>query len=146
MKTFISLIFLIFIFRGHDNVLFSKEYLNCQITEELEDNKSAKKKLYEFDNLVLFFDLKNEWINDISKKQWLETEKDNFERIDFEFVNDKSVYKFFFKKYYSEKKKNIESSYEIIFDKKTGLMSFPKYYFKNKNELFFSTEIKGICK
>ena len=146
MRTFISLIFLIFIFRGHDNVLFSKEYLNCQITEELENNKSAKKKLYEFNNLVLFFDLKNEWINDISKKQWLETEKDNFERIDFEFVNDKSVYKFFFKKYYSEKKKNIESSYEIIFDKKTGLMSFPKYYFKNKNELFFSTEIRGICK
>ena len=146
MRTFISLIFLILIFRGHDKVLFSKEYLNCQITEELENNKSAKKKLYEFNNLVLFFDLKNEWINDLSKKQWLETEKDNFERIDFEFVNDKSVYKFFFKKYYSEKKKNIESSYEIIFDKKTGLMSFPKYYFKNKNELFFSTEIKGICK
>ncbi len=146
MRTFISLIFLILIFRGHDKVLFSKEYLNCQITEELENNKSAKKKLYEFNNLVLFFDLKNEWINDISKKQWLETEKDNFERIDFEFVNDKSVYKFFFKKYYSEKKKNIESSYEIIFDKKTGLMSFPKYYFKNNNELFFSTEIKGICK
>ncbi len=146
MRTFISLIFLILIFRGHDKVLFSKEYLNCQITEELENNKSAKKKLYEFNNLVLFFDLKNEWINDISKKQWLETEKDNFERIDFKFVNDKSVYKFFFKKYYSEKKKNIESSYEIIFDKKTGLMSFPKYYFKNKNELFFSTEIKGICK
>ena len=146
MRTFISLIFLILIFRGHDKVLFSKEYLNCQITEELENNKSAKKKLYEFNNLVLFFDLKNEWINDISKKQWLETEKDNFERIDFEFVNDKSVYKFFFKKYYSEKKKNIESSYEIIFDKKTGLMSFPKYYFKNKNELFFSTEIKGTCK
>ena len=146
MKTFKSLIFLIFFFPGHDNALFSKEYLNCQITEELEDNKSAKKKLYEFDNLVLFFDLKNEWINDISKKQWLETEKDNFERIDVEFVNDKSVYKFFFKKYYSEKKKNIESSYEIIFDNKTGLMSFPKYYFKNKNELFFSTEIKGICK
>ena len=146
MRTFISLIFLILIFRGHDKVLFSKEYLNCQITEELENNKSAKKKLYEFNNLILFFDLKNEWINDISKKQWLETEKDNFERIDFKFVNDKSVYKFFFKKYYSEKKKNIESSYEIIFDKKTGLMSFPKYYFKNKNELFFSTEIKGICK
>lgn len=146
MRTFISLIFLILIFRGHDKVLFSKEYLNCQITEELENNKSAKKKLYEFNNLVLFFDLKNEWINDISKKQWLETEKDNFERIDFKFVNDKSVYKFFLKKYYSEKKKNIESSYEIIFDKKTGLMSFPKYYFKNKNELFFSTEIKGICK
>jgi len=146
MRTFISLIFLILIFRGHDKVLFSKEYLNCQITEELENNKSAKKKLYEFNNLVLFFDLKNEWINDISKKQWLETEKDNFERIEVEFVNDKSVYKFFFKKYYSEKKKNIESSYEIIFDKKTGLMSFPKYYFKNKNELFFSTEIKGICK
>lgn len=146
MRTFISLIFLILIFRGHDKVLFSKEYLNCQITEELENNKSAKKKLYEFNNLVLFFDLKNEWINDISKKQWLETEKDNFERIDVEFVNNKSVYKFFLKKYYSEKKKNIESSYEIIFDKKTGLMSFPKYYFKNKNELFFSTEIKGICK
>ena len=146
MRTFISLIFLILIFRGHDNVLFAKEYLNCQITEELENNKSAKKKLYKFNNLVLFFDLKNEWINDISKKQWLETEKDNFERIDFKFVNDKSVYKFFFKKYYSEKKKNIESSYEIIFDKKTGSMSFPKYYFKNKNELFFSTEIKGICK
>ena len=41
-----------------------------------------------------------------------------FKRIDVEFVNDKSVYKFFLKKYYSEKKKNIESSYEIIFDKK----------------------------
>ena len=54
MKTFKSLIFLIFFFPGHDNVLFSKEYLNCQITEELENNKSAKKKLYEF-NISFYF-------------------------------------------------------------------------------------------
>ena len=33
---------------GYDKVLFSKELLNCQITEELENNKSASKKLYEF--------------------------------------------------------------------------------------------------
>ena len=65
MKTFISLIFLIFFFYGYHNVLFSEEYLNCQITEELENNKPAKKKLYEFNQLILFFDLKNEWINDI---------------------------------------------------------------------------------
>ena len=45
MKTFKSLIFLIFFFPGHDNVLFSMEYLNCQITEELENNKSAKKRI-----------------------------------------------------------------------------------------------------
>ena len=146
MKTFISLIFFIFIFCGYHKVLFSKEYLNCKIIEELENNKPAKKKLYEFKQLFLFFDLKKEWINDMSKEQWLEIEKDNFGKIDVKFVIDKSVYKFFLKKYYSEKKKNIESSYEIIFDKKTGLMSFPKYYFKNKNELFFSTEIRGICK
>ena len=146
MKTFISLIFLIFIFCGYHKVLFSKEYFNCKIIEELENNKPAKKKLYEFKQLILFFDLKNEWINDMSKEQWLEIEKDNFGRIDLKFVNDKSVYKFFLKKYYSEKKKNLESSYEIIFDKKTGSMSFPKYYFKNKNELFFSSEIRGICR
>ena len=144
MKTFISFIFLIFIFYEIDKV-FSEEYLNCQITEELENDKPAKKKLYEFNQLVLFFDLKNEWINDIPMKKWLETEKDNFEKIDTKFVKDKSVYKFFLKKYYSEKKKNLESSYEIIFDDKTGSMSFPKYYFKNKNELFFSTEIRGNC-
>ena len=53
MRTFISLIFLILIFRGHDKVLFSKEYLNCQITEELENNKSAKKK--NFMNLITSF-------------------------------------------------------------------------------------------
>ena len=118
MKTFISLIFLIFIFRGHDKVLFSKEYLNCQITEELENNKSAKKKLYEFNNLVLFFDLKNEWINDISKKQWLETEKDNFERIDVEFVNDKSVYKFFLKNIIQKKRKTLNHLMKLFLIKK----------------------------
>ena len=54
MKIFISLIFLIFIFRGYDKVLFSKEYLNCKIIEELENNKPAKKKLYEFNNSFYF--------------------------------------------------------------------------------------------
>ena len=49
-------------------------------------------------------------------KKWLETEKDNFEKIDTKFVKDKSVYKFFFKKIlFRKKKKNLESSYEIIF-------------------------------
>ena len=46
MRTFISLIFLILIFRGHDKVLFSMEYLKCQINEELVNIKSSKKKLY----------------------------------------------------------------------------------------------------
>ena len=82
----------------------------------------------------------------MSKEQWLEIEKDNFGRINVKFVNDKSVYKFFFKKILFRKKNNLESSYEIIFDKKTGSMSFPKYYFKDKNEPFFSSEIRGICR
>ena len=54
----------------------------------------------------------------MSKKQWLETEKDNFGRIDFEFVNDKSVYKFFFKKYYSEKKKTLNHLMKLFLIKK----------------------------
>ena len=81
--------------------------MNCQITEELENDKPAKKKLYEFNQLVLFFDLKNEWINDIPMKKWLETEKDNFEKIDTKFVKDKSVYKFFLKNIIQKKRKTL---------------------------------------
>ena len=54
MKTFISLIFFIFIFCGYHKVLFSKEYLNCKIIEELENNKPAKKNSMNLNNLFYF--------------------------------------------------------------------------------------------
>ena len=53
MKTFISFIFLIFIFYEIDKV-FSEEYLNCQITEELENDKPAKKNSMNSINLFYF--------------------------------------------------------------------------------------------
>ena len=94
----------------------------------------------------MFFDFKNEWINDIPKKKWLKLEKDNLDKINITFLKNKTIYKLLYERYYSSKKQNIELSYEVTFDEKTGLMSFPKYYFNNESKPFFSTEVRGVCK
>ena len=91
-------------------------------------------------------DPENKWVNDLPKSKWLEIEKDNLDRIKTNFLKKKKTYKFFYKRYYSEKKINIELSYQINFDELTGLMTFPKKYFDYKNQLFFSSEVRGICK
>ena len=125
---------------------FSKEIFNCNIYSELENEKPAKKRNYDKSQLQLFFDLKNKWLNDLPKQKWLEIEKDNLDRIEINFLTNKKIYKFFYNRYYSSKKKEIELSYKLIFHKKTGQMSFPKNYFNDKNEIFFSTEVRGFCK
>ena len=146
MKKLVLSTLFIFTLLCFNNNLFSKESFLCNISHELENKKPAKKRLYKINKLELFVDLKNDWINDISRESWLEIEKNNLSRINTNFMKNKTKYIFLYKRYYSEKKKNLELSYEIIFDKKTGSMSFPKNYFKNENELFFSTEVRGICK
>ena len=144
-KLIISTLFLQIIF-GSNQISFSKESLFCHINLELENNIPAKKKKYEVNKLELFFDFKNEWINDIPKKKWLQLEKDNLDKINITFLKNKTIYKLLYERYYSSKKQNIELSYEVTFDEKTGLMSFPKYYFNNEGKSFFSTELRGVCK
>ena len=128
-----------------NKILFSKQLFFCNISEEFENNKPAQIKKYKKKQLELFVDLKNQWINDLPKKKWLQIEKENFNRIEINFSQNKSIYKFYYKRFFSEKKKKIELSYEVTFDQDTGLMSFPKHYHNFENKIFFSTEIKGTC-
>ena len=72
--------FFIFYFSLID--VFSKEtQLECKIVKEIENNMPAEKKKYESTFLKIYFDEKEKWINDISKKNWLQSEshqKSNF--------------------------------------------------------------------
>ena len=86
-------------------IYFQKNFFLCNISHELENKKPVKKRLYKINKLELFVDLKNEWINDISRESWLEIEKNNLSRINTNFMKNKTKYIFLYKRYYSEKKK-----------------------------------------
>ena len=146
MDNFLFKLIFILIFFNLYNPVFSKKKFSCKILHELENDKPAEKKKYEINQLEFFLDPENKWVNDLPKSKWLEIEKDNLDRIKTNFLKKKKTYKFFYKRYYSEKKINIELSYQINFDELTGLMTFPKKYFDYKNQLFFSSEVRGICK
>ncbi len=138
-------IFFIFFF-----IIFSNSYAKeitflCKISEELENGKPAKKKLYEQTPVYLYLDKNEKWFNDVRKKEFIENEKDLIDRVSFDFIEQKKTLIFRFFKYQTIKKKKLESSSFIKFVKFDGIMSFLKTYFDINEQSFFTTEIKGIC-
>ncbi len=125
---------------------FSEElFLSCEILEEIENNRPAKKRLFLGNPIKLFFNKEN-WLNDVSKKEWLKKEEVNLERIQFELTKKGYTYFFELKKFQNLKKTTKDSDMKILFNTKSGEMSFVKNYYTYEGKIFFSTVVKGICK
>jgi hypothetical protein len=93
----------------------------------------------------LFLNYELKWLNEIKKNDWLIVEKDNLNNIDIDFIVIGSKTFLFYKRFFSEKKENLDLAYYVMLNKIDNSFSFPKYYYTQNNELFFSSELRGIC-
>ena len=85
------------------NLNSSETILVCKIDQELENNKTARKKVYKYESLNIFIDEKNKWINDFRFGD-LKTKKDYF--FDKKFVRKSNYFLFELKKFNNEDKDN----------------------------------------
>ena len=118
---------------------------DCKVLNELENNVPALKLNYEKRNINLFLNYELKWLNEIKKNDWLIVEKDNLNNIDIDFIVIGSKTFLFYKRFFSEKKENLDLAYYVMLNKIDNSFSFPKYYYTRNNELFFSSELRGIC-
>ena len=117
--------------------------LVCKIDQELENNKTARKKVYKYESLNIFIDEKNKWINDFRFGD-LKTKKDYF--FDKKFVRKSNYFLFELKKFHNEEKKKIESISKILITKENMRLQFKKYYYDFNDKIFFTSEVIGNCK
>ena len=129
---------------ANNNFSELKEF-NCIVLIELENNRPALKRNYEKKKINLFLDYDNKWLNEIRKDKWLITEKNELEHIDTDFIQKESKVFFSYKRFFSKKKENLDLEYKVIIDKIDNSFRFPKYYYTRNNELFFSSELTGVC-
>jgi len=81
----------------------------------------------------------------VKKNNFLNKEKDAIHRISFNLKENKKFFIFEFFKYQTAKKQKIELSSFIKLNRFDGFMSFLKSYYDIKDEVFFTTEVRGIC-
>ena len=143
----ISLIFFTFVSTSifAKNIFPESKVFHCKVLDELENSVPALKRNYEKKNINLFLNYKLKWLNEIKKDEWLITEKNNLNNIDIDFIVKGSKIFFSYKRFFSNKKKNLDLEYNLMIDKIDNSFSFPKYYYTRNNELFFSSELRGIC-
>ena len=143
----ISLIFFTFV----STSIFAKNnfpesrVFDCKVLDELENSVPALKRNYEKKNINLFLNYKLKWLNEIKKGEWLVAEKNNLSNIEIDFIVKGSKVFFSYKRFFSNKKTNLDLEYNVMIDTIDNSFSFPKYYYTRNNELFFSSELRGIC-
>jgi len=118
--------------------------LSCNIFEELENNKIANKK-FKGVQLNIFMNVKKEWINDISKHDWLTKNKEKKDKIKTNFKKTKKMISFTLEKFYTKEKRKIESADYIEIHFQSKLLIFKKLYYNFDQEIFFDSSIYGIC-
>ena len=138
-------IFFICFFIFFSNLHAEETTFLCKISEELENGKPAKKKNYKEKPIFLYLDKDEKWFNDIRKKKFIDNHKDLINRISFNFIEQKKYLIFRLFKYQTIKKQKIESSSLIKLYKFDGRMSFLKTYNNINEQVFFTTEVQGIC-
>ena len=126
--------------RGRENLV-----VKCVVTEELENNKPAKKKNYLKKDVLIFIDRVNLWLSDISYNKWQNKNKESRGKIEKKFVETEKIIVFNFYEFYEENKETLELSFNIMFEKLGGHISFIKYYHDHNGKTFFSSEIRGQC-
>jgi|TARA_B100000287_G_scaffold432901_1_gene493304 hypothetical protein len=137
------LLLLLIVFSSH---LKSKETIYiCKISEEIENDELAIKKLFTKKPIKLFLNINENWLNDESRYSWVNKEKDLKERVVFYLKVNENFFDFSYSKFFTEKKINRESSSLIKLDRRNGFLSFIKLYYKINNEVYFKTEVRGYC-
>ena len=118
--------------------------MNCDVLNEIENDKSAEFKLFEDKQIKLFLDLKEHWLNDLQKHEWFFAEDNISNRVKYELIdhNKKIIFKYF--QYFTEKKKELELHSLIKFNKSNGYFTFVKFYYKQDNKVYFKSEINGF--
>jgi len=127
----ISLIFFTFVSTSifAKNIFPESRVFDCKVLDELENSVPALKRNYEKKNINLFLNYKLKWLNEIKKDEWLIAEKNNLNNIDIDFIVKGSKVFFFYKRFFSNKKKNLDLEYNIMFDTIDNFFNFPKYYY-----------------
>lgn len=126
--------------------LLSKEIqLKCDILQENENNSPSKKNLYSGNSLQIFLNTKDKWINDLSKEDWLNKMNEDVLNVSTVFKVDNNNIFFTYKNFLTPEKKKTESSFSIKLSKKNGHLKFIKYYYNFEQEIFFTSELVGVC-
>ena len=82
-------VFFIFFFIFFSNSYSKEITFLCEISEELENGKPAKKKNYEQNPIYLYLDKNEKWLNDVRKKEFIDNEKDLIDRVSFSLIEQK---------------------------------------------------------
>ena len=143
IRTIIIISSAIFFFRDLES---QQIIMNCDVLNEIENDKSARLKLFEDKQIKLFLDLKEHWLNDLQKHEWFFAEDNISNRVKYELIdhNKKIIFKYF--QYFTEKKKELELHSLIKFNKSNGYFTFVKFYYNQDNKVYFKSEINGSCK
>ena len=114
----ISLIFFTFVSTSifAKNIFPESRVFDCKVLDELENSVPSLKRNYEKKNINLFLNYKLKWLNEIKKDEWLIAEKNNLNNIDIDFIVKGSKVFFFYKRFFSNKKKNLDLEYNIMID------------------------------
>ena len=142
---FILILYNLIIFTLHFDLRSEEIQLNCKIEKELENNKNAKKKNYKEENLLIYLDEEEGWINDKKKQDWNEEFENELGRVLTFFKHDEKRYLFKYMLFHSLDKKKIESSFFLELDKATMYIKFKKFYFNFDSKVFFTSEVQGKC-
>lgn len=126
--------------------VFSSEIiLECNIKQELENNRNAISEVYKDKKLFIYIDKINLWVSDITFSDWKIKYKKDFERIEYYLEEDEKNYFFKYRVYFSNEKKKLQQSSNLMIKKFGGYLEFVKYYHDYKNNIFFSSEVRGNC-
>ena len=119
-------------------------FIKCNIFKELENNKNAKIK-FKDKYLNIFVNEDEEWVNDISKKDWMIENNDIKDNIKTEFRKKEKVINFILEKFYTKDKNKLESKDEIEINMQTKSLFFNKLYYDFNQEIFFESTLYGKC-
>ena len=141
MIIFLAKILLLLSFKVYSEEII----LNCKINKELENGEETFKRVYQDQNLKIYLDRNNFWLNDIKYNDWVKTNSDQRSKIETNLREYRKSYSFELKEFDDLEKKKIESSSKITLEKFGGRLEFTKFYYDYNQRIFFSTEVRGIC-
>ena len=121
----------------------SENELECKIIREVENNILAKKKNYKSTLLKIYFNKKEKWINDISKKNWLQSE--SYKKSNIVFTENDTFYFFKMFEFENNEKLKVELLSEISFNKSNNYLKYSKKYYNYSGEIYFETIVEGVC-
>ena len=118
--------------------------IKCNIFKELENNKNAKIK-FKDKHLNIFVNEDEEWVSDISKKDWMIENNEIKDNIKTDFRKKKKVINFILEKFYTKDKIKLESKDELEINLQTKSLFFNKIYYNFNEEIFFESTLYGKC-